>query len=476
MKQHFHRLVALLVVVVPLAIVGCGGSSSTTPEPMPEPAPMPDPGPTDLEQTQADAAAAAAAAMTASDAASASAMSAADATADIATLQTNGMAASYAKMAQMAAAAAMAAYETAKGAAASAESATDSPAAEDARGAALLAQATAEAEAMKAADAAMKAAEAAMTELHIDGMMYMVGDGDEKSSIDTSMGKLSTPAAVSTDPDIVTGLQNNVMREDSGEVKGQAHSLPGVTPVVPYKQAVAARDLAIGKTLDTTDDMARVTVIHSRAGSKMVRVYANDGVNTGAIVITTTDAGAKSATEGGTDLGTGTAAWVPELKSVGMFYEATETAPTDDPATTVDESTLGTDATGLNHSDVVGEKTKGKEVFSYRHLGTDNAVGGTGGAADVTRYLVKTSSLVNVGGSTVDTYTHVDTTASAAPDGADNDNLLDVVGVKAALPSAVKYSHIHFGVWAAIGEPTWRVRRSSPISASVSFRTSPIPA
>ena len=39
MKKYlqFHRLVALLVVAVPLAIAGCGGGSSTTPEPMPEP-------------------------------------------------------------------------------------------------------------------------------------------------------------------------------------------------------------------------------------------------------------------------------------------------------------------------------------------------------------------------------------------------------------------------------------------------------
>ena len=33
-------------------------------------------------------------------------------------------------------------------------------------------------------------------------------------------------------------------------------------------QAVQADSVTIGKTLDTTDDMARLTVIHSRAGTK----------------------------------------------------------------------------------------------------------------------------------------------------------------------------------------------------------------
>ena len=59
-----------------------------------------------------------------------------------------------------------------------------------------------------------------------------------------------------------------------GDRRGR-HSAHGAIPAddEPYKQAVEARDLTIGKTLDTTDDAARVTVIHSRAGSKKVSVY-----------------------------------------------------------------------------------------------------------------------------------------------------------------------------------------------------------
>ena len=42
-------------------------------------------------------------------------------------------------------------------------------------------------------------------------------------------------------------------------------------------QAVEGRPVHIGKTLDTTDDAARLTVIHSRVSSKKVSVYVRDG-------------------------------------------------------------------------------------------------------------------------------------------------------------------------------------------------------
>ena len=57
------------------------------------------------------------------------------------------------------------------------------------------------------------------------------------------------------------------------------------------------------------------------------------------------------------------------------------------------------------------------------------------------------------------TYNHVDTTAAATPDDADRPDPADMddfqqVGVKASLPMAMAYDHIHFGVWAALGEAT----------------------
>ena len=70
---------------------------------------------------------------------------------------------------------------------------------------------------------------------------------------------------------------------------------------MPYRQAVEARNLAIGKTLDTTDDKARVTVIHSRASSKKVSVYAVNDSGTPADFVIRTDSEGKK-TEGLTPL------------------------------------------------------------------------------------------------------------------------------------------------------------------------------
>ena len=438
-------LAACSIVALTAVMYGCVHDGGSDPEPMvePMPEPEPDPGPpADLTDTQQDAADAAAAAMTASTNAAAAAKAAADATMNIATLQTNGMAADHATAAGKAAADAKTASDAAAAASATAAAATTGAAAEAAARAALAAQADAEAAAMTADTESKAAIAAAMTELHISGSVKSVGE----SSINAKMGKLTTPAAVTTDPDIVTGLQNDLMREMSGEVKGQQHSAPGVTPVVPYKQAVAARNLAIGQTLDTTDDKARLTVIHSRAGSKMTRVYATDGVNTSNIVITTTNAGVESAAEGGTDL----AWWDDGLRSLGTYIEATQTTPAaDDPLTLVDE-TAGDVPTALDHSDVVGADTKLKEVYAYLHFGAD---GVRGGNDDTTRYVVKTITNTTVGGDTVETYQHVDVTAPAAPDSPDSDGLLQQVQVKAAIPMAIEYDHIHFGVWASLGDP-----------------------
>ena len=452
-------LAACSVVALSAVMYGCvhnGGDDapatdmSGTPDPVPEP--MEPAGPTDLEETQTAAADAAAAAMTASDAAAKADDDAATATMYLATLQTGDDSNSDAMGGREAA---MAASEAAKDAADAASEAADASAAAaaattgaDAEAAlrmALDAQDAAEAAEATAATMAEAALAAAMTELHINGTVKTVGE----SSIDATMGMLTTPAEVTTDPDIVTGLQHDVEREGSGAVKAQAHSLPDVTPVVQYKQAVEARDLVIGKTLDTTDDKARVTVIHSRAGSKKVSVYALDGAALPNFVVTTIPATPtmeemKTADKDGTDL----TAILPTFKSVGTYYEADQfTPPVNDPTTIVDE-TARDEPLELDHSDVVAADTKGKEVFSYVEIVDVNGVD-----TPMTRYVVEFSSSVMVDGNTVVNYQHVDNTAPAAPDSPDGDGDLQQVQVKAAIPMAMEYSHIHFGVWAALGDP-----------------------
>ena len=475
-------LAACSIVALSAVMYGCvhnGGDDapatdmSGTPDPVPEP--TPDPGPTDLDETQAAAAAAATAAMTASTSAAASASSAAAATATLATLQTgadsnaaemggneHADAASYAAKAAADAAAAAAA------ASAAAAAATTGEAGETAWRMAVAAQEDAEAAQALAATHSAAAIAAAMTELHINGTVKSAGD----SSVDAAMGMLTVTALDGSKT--ITGHQSDLMREMSGAVVGRAHSAPAATTVVPYRQAVEARDLAIGKTLDTTDDKARLTVIHSRAGTKKVSVYADGDLRVAGgdtipdVIIRTNSDGLTIHTVEGTppaaDAVTNqtTTDATPALKSVGMYMRATESE--EDNASGVGDYSYvdpmidGVDALAavpdtLDPTDLVQALTKSKEVFSYLNLGPGNEVGGIDAEADTTRYVVESNRIVNaVTGDITVTYQHVDTMAPAAPDtAADNDLALDLRGVKASIPMAIPYDHIHFGVWAALG-------------------------
>ena len=108
-----------------------------------------------------------------------------------------------------------------------------------------------------------------------------------------------------------------------------------------------------------------------------------------------------------------------------MYYEAS----------TPDTGT----ADGLDAMDVVADGAEPKEVFSYTP---------TAGADPV--YTVETSRTIEDGNTDV-TYMTVDTMAVAAP-AARGSAAWQQVGVTADIPAAVKYSHIHFGVWAKLGD------------------------
>ena len=425
-------LAACSIVALSAVMYGCvhGGDDPAPidetdmemPEPMPEP--TPDPGPTDLEETQTAAADAAAAAMTASDNAAASASSAAAATMNLATLQTGADSNSDAMGGREAATAASEAADDAADAAseaadasAAAAAATTGDAAEDAWSDAVAARDAAEAAEATAATMAEAAIAAAMTELHIDGTMKSAGE----SSIDTEMDMLTVTAADGSKT--ITGYQSDLMRENSGGMVGQ-----------PGRQAVEARDLAIGKTLDTTDDKARVTVIHSRESSKKVRVYAEEADDPGDLSIRTTITGDRYeiAEDDPVDVDTPEA---PTLKSLGMYYEAT--AAEDEVAGVNAEGSTVTDIrveNMLDYTDMVGAKTKGKEVFFY----VDVADQGNEDPADdvsTTRYVIVQDTDDIVGDNSHTNYQHVDPGQ-----------------VPAVIPMAIEYDHIHFGVWATLGD------------------------
>ena len=428
-------MAACSIVALSAVMYGCvhdGGSDDPEPVvemPEPEPMPEPDPGPTDLEETQAAAAALADDAKTAADNAATAAANATAATENIAHIQTNGDADYNAYVARNSADDAMDAYMKAKAASDAAQAATTGAAAEAAWSDARAAKNDAEAAAMMAVDMADAAIEAAMTELHIDGTMKRVGG----TTIDAASVHKSVTTGENT---VITGLIADLNPMTEGEmIAGVAAaaaipdnlSTPDIDPVkaVAYKQAAAARTFAIGKTLDSDDDMARLMIVTDHAGTNMVRVYAQ---------------GASPATQTGTKAGyisidptTGAAstddahANNTALRSEGMFYRA------------------GTTDADLTETLEIGADTKAVELFSYTWTSdADPPV--------TTRvYATLASTNTDAGGDTTYTYTSGHDIKAPAPDGPDDGTDPDQVHVTVPIPAPVPYDHLHFGVWASLG-------------------------
>ena len=249
----------------------------------------------------------------------------------IATLQVGDEGTNLAKdaatAAQTAAADAMAAYEDAKTASEAAAAATTGADVEEAWRDAVKAQEAAEAAAMTAREMAEKAAEAAMTELHINDTVKTVGESMVDADADVS---ISPPV-----PDTArehTGFLYYVERTSPAVVgKAFVHTTNRSLDQA-YVQAVEGRQVRIGKTLDTTDDAARLTVIHSRVGSKKVSVYVRDDSDETALLDFVSRISSKGAETQGL-LGDGTnvaltAVGLRKLKPLGMYYEAADVRPT----------------------------------------------------------------------------------------------------------------------------------------------------
>ena len=433
--------------VLALVLAACSSSSSdndsaAAPDPTPTQPTEPEPAePTDLENAQAAAAAAAAAAKTASDSAAMAASDAGDATANLATSQTGEMAGAQAMKAQEQADAAMTAYMAAKAASDAAAAATDATAAIKAQLDAESAQADAEAAAMKAGEYSEMAEASAMGELMIDGTMKSVGD----SSVDAMGGPSSvTTGSGDAAKTVVTGLIKSLNpKADGAIIPGVAFTPPtvddlntavdetqadGATKGTAYKQAAAARPgLEIGKTLDSSDDKARLMLITHYAGEQMVRI-----AKAGTDQVTGTKAGYLTINDNDD---TTTDTHNTPLKSIGMFYLAT-----------------GTDGNLVNTDSVPApNKATGEglpvELFTY------TIPTGATGAGEV-RYARLTSSNANAN-TGVTTYTYTtgfDITAPNRADGPDAGTEPDQSPVTSGIPAPVAYQHIHFGVWAGLGE------------------------
>ena len=352
------------------------------------------------------------AAMTASGEAATAATDAMAAVANLATMQTGATAAGLAYEAHTAAGKAMAAYMHAKAASEAAAEAEVVTAAVEDRIMAEEASANAVMYAMTATEKAGEAETAAMAELMIIDKDKNVGgtsvNADAGSSVITTDGETVTTGRIETMDPMTTG---------AGVPEGvpfDAMAAPAADTA--YKQQVAARELTIGRTIDTSDDTARLMLVTHYAGTKMVSVYRlGTGMPTG------TKAGYLSIGDDEDDVNN------VALKSEGTYYRAGE----------------GEDTGDLTAAVVVASDAEAVEVFSYVNPNDDEKT-----------YVVLTNEdKVVATGVTKYTYASVDVTAVASD--AITDGIADPLGVqvRAALPDATEYKHIHFGVWAALGAP-----------------------
>ena len=296
-KLNSKLTMACSAAVLALAMAACSSSDDNPPVAMGDPQPPAGdggPGPvlTELEMAQVAAAAAATAAMTASGEAEAAAEAAKNAIANLATMQTGATSATLADEAAAAAYKAMAAYEVAKAASEAAAAAEDVTAAVEAKVAAENAQAAAETAATEASEKGTAAETAAMAELMIDGTVKTVGgtdldaeagssvvvtgEGADAQTVRTGLIKSMNP--MTTGPGVPADNDDSNPNGSRAFVEAMPDEDPAVVGVA-HKQAVAPRTFAIGKVVDSADDMARLMLVTSYAGSNSVKVYADTTVD-----------------------------------------------------------------------------------------------------------------------------------------------------------------------------------------------------
>ena len=389
-----------------------------------------------LKDVQSGVMAAMTAAGVASEEAQTAATAAQDARANRATMQTDDLHADnsgeLADKAQEHADAAAAAAKAADDANVMAMAATDVEAATRELVMAQAAQDTAEKQQGYAETARDNAATAAMAELTIEGTVKTVGDTSIDAAADRSV---VTTGEDETAQVVDTGLQlkgefpmATGEGADDGVLGAQDDPDMDDNQAIKHVQKVTDRTFPIGKVVDSENDTARLMIVIKYAGSKNAYVY-----NLGADLETGTKAGYIGLDDGdatnnnadGNDVNN------VALRSEGTFYAA------------------GPDGGGegaLDHDDEVLDTTKAVEVFSYVDpLGTpatDN---------DMKKYVVLTGENENkVDGVTTYTYINVDVEVTVAAAG-NNAEAFDTK-VRAVIPEATDYEHIHFGAWAALGE------------------------
>ena len=439
MSKHRNLMTVCFAAVFALGLAACSSSNDDPPAAdmtdMTDTSDMTDmtdtsteptaPEPTEMEKAQTAAMEAATAAMTAAGNAKTAADDADADRTNAATLQTGETSGDLAGKAREYANAAHKAYMAAKAASEAAAEATDVTSAVRAQVDAEDAQADAEAAETKAVEYGQNSMDAAAAELMIDDTVKRVGDteldakapaskvvagvGDDEQTtrtglLDEGMLPTATGDGVAADEGAVTGAQENPATVEVEAVK--------------HVQAVAGRMFPIGKLVDSAGDTARLMIVTQYAGSKSVYVYSLGTVLDSA----PTKAGRLSLDDSDPD--TTEDVNNVALRSEGTFYRA------------------GADTGDLAHDDTVGTKSEGVEVFSYVDPIAGNQV-------DREKSYVVLTTYSTTDGTTTYTYTNVDVEVPVAAIGTEK---AFETKVKASIPEATDYEHIHFGVWAALGE------------------------
>ena len=382
------------------------------------------------------------AAKTAADNAKMAAEDADTARTNIATMQTNEQSGMHAKAARDHAKTAMDAYMDAKAASEAANAATTVAAAVKARVDAEAARDIAQAQETMADADKVSATGAVDGELFIDGTMKKVGG----VTIDAGADRSVVTTGTGDDRKVVdTGLQADDNQPMSARGPNLGRVAVRATATVAYKGPrvnAEARTEPVGKLVDSSDDMARLMIITKYMGDETVKVFAIADAPT---AVTSTRAG-RILVEGG-DTATDTTDDVySNLTSLGEYYQASGgIAGTLEPA---DQDLTNEVLEG----DTVSATAQPRQVYSYVGVGADGDLGTTD---DVTLYVIldEKTETTAVDGTVTTTYSYhpvsitieVDrdarTVAGAEP-----------TGVTAELPVPKEYKHIHFGVWAGLGE------------------------
>ena len=382
----------------------------------------------ELATAQKGAMDAALAAMTESDNAAAAATAAMAAVANLATMQTGATAGGLAYEAHTAAGKAMMAYMDAKAASEAAAAAEDVTAAVEARVMAVEASANAVMYAMTATEKGTAAETAAMAELMIVDTVKTVGG----TSLDATAGASTvTTNGVS----VITGLIEDLNPDHTVAMTGGDAGVDAVLvdPVTAYAAptaGLAGRTFDIGKVVDSADDMARLMIVTQYAGSKTVNVYASTGdeeVDVSGLLLS--DGRIQTA---GFDTPTDTDDSFVTLKPAGMYYLGL----------------VGAMLTG-NGEESVAAAAEPEQVFSYSGTGLPEM------EDDVSGYAVFREDTTTKGGVTTVSYAAADITFAINRDGdpdTGNEGDEEEVAVTAKIPDVAEYKHIHFGVWAALGE------------------------